>query len=116
MVQQELLIQAEQNGYIGCNGTQIMFRLFAFRGIMYMDITIADEAIVLAKRVIPNQWLLPHFVAQGLGNIRFETYKSDGEEYVWWEGFNTKYRLTAYTEEEIAEIESAEKRAEEGVK
>lgn len=106
MVQQELLIQAEQEGYIGCNGTQIMFRLFAFRGIMYMDITIGDEAIVLARRVIPNQWLLPNYVAQGMGNIRFETYKSDGNDYVWWEGFNTKYRLTSYTEEEIAEMEA----------
>ena len=49
-----------------------------------------------------------------MGNIRFETYQSDGNDYVWWEGFNTKFRLTAYTEDEIKEMETASTMAESG--
>ena len=79
---------------------------------MYADISQDTTQIANGKRMIPNKWLLPNYVAEGAGNIRFETYKSDGEDYVWWEGFNVKFRLCSYTAEEIAELE-AEAEAEE---
>ena len=79
--------------------------LFAFRGLMYIDVMRDGEYIVAGKRIIANQWLLPHYVRKMGGNFRFETYQSDREEYVWYTGFNTKFRLTVYGSEEIDENE-----------
>ena len=62
---------------------------------MYVDISQNTYSIVSGKRVMANQWLLPNYVAEGIGNLRFETYKADGDDYVWYEGFNTKFRLVS---------------------
>lgn len=95
----------DQTVNLSINGTSFLFHFFAFRNLMYVDISQRDNAIAMGKRVMTNQWLLPNYVAEGIGNIRFETYKADGDDYVWYDGFNTKFRLVSYTDAEIAEME-----------
>ena len=51
-----------------------------------------------------NEWLLPNYVAEGIGNIRFETYAADKDDYVWFEGFNSKFRLVSYNADEIGAL------------
>ena len=108
MTQRYILNLEEQNENLSINGRAFHFRFFAFRNLMYVDISRNQTAIVNAKRVMANQWLLPNYVAEGIGNIRFETYKSDGDDYVWYEGFNTKFRLVTYTDAEIKKMEEEE--------
>ena len=98
----------EQEVSFNLNGETFLFRFYAFRDLMYMDLRHNDEYVAAGKRVMANQWLLPSYVAEGVGNFRFETYKADGDDYVWWEGFNVKFRLVSYTADEIAELESEE--------
>ena len=104
---------ADQTTTLAINGRSFNFHLFAFRGLMYIDISRRGEAIVTGKRVMANQWILPNYVAEGMGNIRFETYASDGDDYVWYEGFNTKFRLVSYTDAQIKEMEAEEASADE---
>ena len=99
----------EQEISLAINGRTFHFRFFPFRSLMYVDISRRGEAIYNAKRIISNKWLLPNYVAEGIGNIRFETYASDGDDYVWWDGFNTKFRLVSYTDDEIKAMEEEEK-------
>ena len=101
----------DQTTSLSINGKTFMFRFFAFRGLMYVDISRNGQDIVLAKKVMPNRWLIPEYMATGIGNIRFETYKADENDYVWYEGFNTKFRLVSYKAEEIEEMESGETEA-----
>ena len=84
------------------------FRFFVFRNLMYMDINMRGEPIVRGKRVMANRWLIPEYYGEGIGNIRFETYKADSEDYVWYKDFNTKFRLVSYTAAEIAEMQEEE--------
>ena len=101
-------VQEEQTTSVSVNGMSYTLRFYPFRDLMYMDLTQNDIDIIMGKRVISNKWLIPSYVAEGTGNIRFEAYKADGDDYVWWEGFNTKFRLMVYTDEEIKELEKAE--------
>lgn len=107
MIQQFLQNIEEQNISFGVNGRSFSFRFFAFRELMYVDIERNGVKILNAKRVMANQWLLPNYIAKGIGNLRFETYKADGDDYVWYDGFNTKFRLMTYTDAEIQELESS---------
>lgn len=93
---------------LSINGKTFSFHFFAFRNLMYVDISRNGEYLVRAKRVMPNRWLIPEYSATGIGNIRFETYKADEEDYVWYDEFNTKFRLVSYRANEIEEMESAE--------
>ena len=95
----------DQTTSLSINGKSFVFHFFAFRGLMYMDISRQGNYIVRAKRIMPNRWLIPEYVSNGIGNIRFETYKADEEDYVWYEEFNTKFRLVSYREKEIEELE-----------
>lgn len=97
----------DQTVNLSINGTSFVFHFFAFRSLMYVDISQNSNSIVNGKRVMANQWLLPNYVAEGIGNLRFETYKADGDDYVWYEGFNAKFRLVSYTDEEIKKMEEA---------
>ena len=81
-------------------------RLFPFRKLMYIDIVRDGEYIVAGKRVMANQWLIPAYIKRIGGNFRFETYDSDCDDYVWYSGFNTKFRLVVYGESEIESAES----------
>lgn len=108
MTRRDILQVEDQETTLAVNGNSFHFRFFAFRSLMYMDITRQGRDVCRAKRIMANQWLLPNYVAEGIGNIRFETYKSDGDDYVWYDGFNTKFRLTSYTDEEIKQIEAGE--------
>jgi hypothetical protein len=108
MTQKNIQKIEEQRVTVSINGRMFNFRFFAFRNLMYVDISRNGEDIVLGKRVIANQWLLPNYVAEGIGNIRFDTYASDGDDYVWYDDFNVKFRLTTYTDEEVKELEGNE--------
>ena len=70
---------------------------------MYADVRIGNQYVVAGKRVMANQWILPLYVTAG-GNFRIETYAADRDDYVWYEGFNTKFRLVVYSGEEMAEM------------
>lgn len=107
MTQQFLQNIEDQNISFNINGRSFFFRFFAFRALMYVDVERNGVQILNAKRVMANQWIIPNYIAEGIGNIRFETYKSDGDDYVWYEGFNVKFRLMAYTDAEIKELERA---------
>lgn len=109
MEQRDIGIQEEQTLGISVNGASYTFRFYPFRNLMYMDLTQNEIDIIRGKRVIPNKWLIPNYVAEGSGNVRFETYDADGDDYVWWEGFNTKFRLMVYTDDEIKVLEEEEK-------
>ena len=106
MTERSLNIEEEQEVSISMRGGSFRIRFYPFRNLMYMDLTSRDEPIFSGKRVMANQWILPSYIAEETGNMRFETYASDSDDYVWWEGFNTKFRLVSYTPEEIAEMES----------
>lgn len=106
MTERHIANVEDQTTYLSINGKSFSFRFYAFRGLMYVDITRNDENLVTGKRVMANRWLLPEYIATGIGNIRFETYKADGDDYVWYEGFNTKFRLVSYRENEIEEMEA----------
>lgn len=106
MTQRYLEVVEEQTTSLSINGKSFTFHFFAFRNLMYVDISRNGENIVISKRIMPNRWLIPEYVATGIGNIRFETYKADEDDYVWWEGFNTKFRLVSYKADEIEELES----------
>lgn len=106
MTQRYLEVIEEQTTSLSINGKSFTFHFFAFRNLMYVDISRNGENIVISKRVMPNKWLIPEYVATGIGNIRFETYKADEDDYVWWEGFNTKFRLVSYKADEIKELET----------
>ena len=108
MEQRYIGVQEEQTASISVNGASYTIRLYPFRDLMYMDLTQNDVDIIRGKRIITNKWLIPSYVAEGNGNVRFESYKSDGDDYVWWEGFNTKFRLMVYTDEEIKALEEKE--------
>ena len=106
MTQRNIANTADQTTVLSINGKSFTFRFFAFRGLMYVDITRNDVKIVTAKRVMANRWLIPEYAAVDIGNIRFETYKSDGDDYVWYDEFNTKFRLVSYRAKEIAAMEA----------
>ena len=98
----------DQTITLAVNGKSFSFHFFAFRGLMYVDVKRRGEFILAAKRVMANQWILPNYIAEGIGNIRFETYASDGDDYVWYDGFNVKFRLVSYTDAQIKQIEAEE--------
>ena len=106
MTQRFLEVVEDQTTTLSINGKSFSFHFFAFRNLMYVDISRNGENIVISKRIMPNKWLIPEYMATGIGNIRFETYKADSDDYVWWEGFNTKFRLVSYRDDEIEELES----------
>ena len=108
MTQRYIANTEDQTTVLSINGKSFSFRFFAFRGLMYVDISRNGTNIVMAKRVMANRWLIPEYAAVGIGNIRFETYKSDADDYVWYDGFNTKFRLMSYMANEIEEMESEE--------
>lgn len=80
-------------------------RIYLFRGLTYADISTDAGYVVVGLRVIQNQWLIPSYMSGG-GNFRFESYKSDEDDYVEPSGFNTKFRLMSYTSEEITKLEN----------
>ena len=96
----------DQEVNLALNGRTFHFHFFAFRDLMYVDVSRRSMVIFNGKRVMANQWILPNYIAEGIGNIRFETYASDGDDYVWWEGFNHKFRLVSYTDDEIKQMEA----------
>lgn len=99
----------DQTVSLSINGKAFGFHFFAFRGLMYVDISRQGEYLVRAKRIMPNRWLIPEYMTNSIGNIRFETYKADEEDYVWYEEFNTKFRLVSYRANEIEALEKGEK-------
>lgn len=98
----------EQSMRISLGGSVYKTRIYAFRGLMYIDISRNNGYIVTGKRIMANQWLLPHYVVDSGGNFRFETYQADADDYVWYDGFNTKFRLTSYRTDELAAMEGGD--------
>jgi hypothetical protein len=96
----------DQTVSFSISGKTFMFHFFAFRGLMYVDVSRQGEYLIRAKRIMPNRWLIPEYMTNSIGNIRFETYKADEEDYVWYEEFNTKFRLMSYRASEIADLEA----------
>jgi hypothetical protein len=66
--------------------------------------SIADEngAIYNGCRAITGQWLIPYKYLSQNGNFRFESEHS--EEYPYYTGFNTDFKLVYYTADEVEEI------------
>lgn len=109
MTQRYIEKEEDQTVSLSINGRTFTFHFFAFRGLMYVDISRQGNYLVRAKRIMPNRWLIPEYMTNSIGNIRFETYKADEEDYVWYEEFNTKFRLVSYRANEIAALEAGEK-------
>lgn len=107
MTERYLADVEEQDADFSIGSRSWHFHFYPFRGLMYVDIKRNGEYVLAGKRLMANRWILPNYVAEGYGNLRFETYASDGDDYVWWEGFNVKFRLVSYTDEEIKELEAA---------
>lgn len=108
MTQRYLNVEEEQTVNYTIGGRSFLFRFYGFRDIMYMDVKEGETNIMAGKRVMANRWILPSYIAEGYGNLRFETYASDANDYVWWEGFNTKFRLVSYTDAELKNMEKEE--------
>lgn len=106
MTERYIATTEDQTTILSINGKSFTFRFFAFRGLMYVDISRNNVNIVTGKRIMANRWLIPEYIATGIGNIRFETYKADRDDYVWYEEFNTKFRLVSYKASEIEEMEA----------
>ena len=81
-------------------------RLYGFRDITYADVLQNNEYIVAGKRVMIGDWILPKYLVSEFGNVRFEAYSSDSDEYVWYTGYNTKFRLVSFTANEIKAMEA----------
>lgn len=101
----------EQFVYATLSSRPYTFRFYMFRGLLYVDITSRGENLAVGQRVMANQWLIPNYMANHYGNVRFETYAADADEYITPAGFNLKFRLRGYSAKEIAAMEAA---AEEG--
>lgn len=101
MEEYEISQTEEQSLNIGLANEIFNLRLYAFRDLMYADVTMGEEYLVCGKRLIAGEWIIPPYYAKPYGNFRFESYESDSDEYVWYTGFNTKFRLVAYTAEEV---------------
>ena len=114
MTQQYLSNEESQTLSVSIGNLSLFGRLYAFRDLMYMDLRRNETYIFAGKRMLPNQWILPMYIAEGNGNLRFETYVADKDEYVWYDGFNDKFRLMIYTEEEVKTIDAGGK-VEEGL-
>ena len=106
MTERYLDITEDQDTTLSIGNRSWHFHFYPFRSLMYVDVTRNGEYILAGKRLMANRWILPNYVAEGHGNLRFETYVSDGDEYVWWEGFNEKFRLVSYTDKEIKEMDT----------
>ena len=106
MDQQYLGVVEEQNLTTVIGGRLYRFRFYPFRNQMYMDLHSGEDYIFAGKRIMTNRWILPDYLAAENGNLRFETYAPDANEYVWWEGFNKKFRLVAYSYKEIKDMEN----------
>lgn len=76
-------------------------RLYEFRGLTYADVSTLDNGVINGHRVMTNEWILPKYLQGGNGNFRFEAYEPDAADYVHYTGYNTKFRLEAYTEDEM---------------
>lgn len=103
MTQQMISVEEDQDVYVRLGTTSYLLHLYAFRGLMYYDLVVADETVISGQRVMSWLWLVPKYRAEGEGNFRFEVYKADGNDYVWWEDFNTKFRLCVYGADEMEE-------------
>ena len=105
MEERTLSVTDEQTIYIALGNDVATVRLYAFHGLMYCDIYFRkDDYLVAGQRVITGVWMMPTYTNKIYGNLRFESYDSDGDDYVWWEGFNTKFRLVTYTKEEMEQM------------
>ena len=107
MLQKQIGQREEQQFSVSMGNTTFQLRLYAFRDLMYMDLLQGGEYVFAGKRVMANQWILPSYLAEDRGNLRFETYKADDKDYVWYKEFNTKFRLMIYTASEFKEVESS---------
>lgn len=88
---------------IAIGGRPYTFRFYPFRSLMYVDIMRYKDYLVAGKRIISGEWLIPPYMSNEDGNARFETWAPDRESYVWYEGFNTKFRFMVYGAEEMEE-------------
>ncbi|MBO6031934.1 MAG: hypothetical protein J6Q22_10875 [Prevotella sp.] len=101
MTQVMLKNEESQTVLLSIGGVAYEIHFYQFRTLTYIDVKKGKEYVLAGKRVLSNQWLIPRYVTAGSGNIRFETYSSDEDSYVWYEGFNTKYRLMAYGKKDL---------------
>ena len=88
---------------LALGGVPYIFRFYPFRSLMYVDITKVKNVIVAGKRVMVGEWLVPPYMSNEDGNVRFEAWAPDRESYVWYEGFNTKFRFMVYGADELEE-------------
>ena len=88
---------------IGTSG--YMLHLYYWRGLTYGDVYMGNTAIYTGTRIMTNRWILPKYRVGNGGNFRFEAYAPDAKDYVEYKGFNTKFRLVAYTATEFAALE-----------
>lgn len=101
MRQVTLKKEESQTISVGLGGKTYTFRIYHFRTLMYIDIRRGKEYLVTGKRIMSNEWIIPSYKSNYDGNVRFETYTPDKDSYVWYEGFNTKFRFVVYTADEI---------------
>lgn len=99
-----LTVSEESDVIIVIDEHSFNLHFYPFRGLMYLDLSKDGEIVASGQRVIANQWLLPLYMMDECGNFRFETYKPDANQYVWWEGYNQMFRLVSYTKTEIEEM------------
>lgn len=93
----------DQSVWITLKDTTCLLRIYEFGDLVFVDVKVDDDYVLAGHRVMCNSWILPAYVAVDRGNIRFEAYAPDANEYVSVSGFNDKFRLAYYLSDEIEE-------------
>ena len=101
MIQVTLKDEDYQTVSVSFGAIEYSITLYKFRSLVYFNVRRGREYVLAGKRCMTNQWMLPLYLTSGEGNLRFETYAADRESYVWPDGFNTKFRLMAYSRTDL---------------
>lgn len=92
------------NSTFAFRSSEYTFRLTlrSMKGITL--VTVADEngTVSAGVRAILGQWLIPYKHLSQKGNFRFESEIS--EEYPYYTGFNSDFKLVYYTVDEVDKI------------
>ena len=88
------------------NGHSVKITVHNFKGLAYIDVMVDGEVLMSGQRAMNNQWILPSYKNDIIGNLRFEAHKPDSLEYVTIDNINTVFKLHNYSPDELKELES----------
>lgn len=97
MIYLDLLKKPNQALTFTHKGNLWNIRLTAGNGVMFADIHLNSETIVLGQRVVADMLIIPYRYLSQEGNFAILT--NDGE-IPWWEEFELRHELVFFTPEE----------------